>query len=219
MHEHALSIGFPTSNNEAEYKALIAGLQLAKHMGAEEVQIYSDSQLVVNQLNDDYAAKDPRMNKYVSQVISLTGNFKNMAFDHVGRELNSHAEALAGLGAVCAAHNGSRTIVLSEIPSPSFKLGQGEVMDIHLGQSWMDPIISYLKHNALPANRKEAHKIRCQSASYFLDTSGVLYRRYFTGPDLRVIHKLEVPGILQELHDGSYGCHSGGRSLADQALS
>lgn len=43
MHEHALSIGFPATNNEVEYEALIAGLKLARHMDAEEVQVYSDS--------------------------------------------------------------------------------------------------------------------------------------------------------------------------------
>ncbi|KAG5516717.1 hypothetical protein RHGRI_037452 [Rhododendron griersonianum] len=219
MHEHALSIGFPATNNEAEYEAVIAGLRLARHMGAEEVQVYSDSQLVVSQLNDDYEAKDTRMNKYMSQVIALTGSFKNVFFDHIRRDLNSHADALAGLGAVCAENDGNRTIVLGEIPMPSFEPALLEVMDIRLEPSWMDPLISYLKHAVLPSDRKEAHKIRCQSASYFLDPSGVLYRRSYTGPDLRVVHDQEVPGILKELHGGSAGCHSGGRSLADRALS
>ncbi|KAG5557203.1 hypothetical protein RHGRI_007467 [Rhododendron griersonianum] len=219
LHEHSLSIGFPATNNEAEYEALIAGLKLARHMGAEEVQVYSDSQLVINQLNDDYDAKDARMNKYMSQVVALAGSFKNVFFDHVGRDLNSHADALAGLGAVCADQGGERTIVLGEVPSPSFEPEPLEVMDIHLAPSWMDPLVSYLKHAVLPADRKEAHKIHCQSASYFLDPSGTLYRRSYTGPDLRVVHEQEVPGILEELHGGSAGCHTGGRSLADRALS
>ena len=51
---YALRLQFPTSNNEAEYEALIAGLRLAKEMGLEQVKIYSDSQLVVNQVNGDY---------------------------------------------------------------------------------------------------------------------------------------------------------------------
>lgn len=83
----------------------------------------------------------------------------------------------------------------------------------------MDPLIAYLKYATLPTDRKKAHKIRCQSASYFLDPFGVLYRRSYTGPDLRVVHKQEVPGILKELHGGTAGCHTGARSLADRAIS
>lgn len=159
------------------------------------------------------------MNKYMRQVIALTGSFKNVFFDHVGRDLNSYADALTGLKAVCATHDGSRTIVLGDIPSPSFEPDQREVMDIHLASSWMDLLIFYLKHATLPADRKEAHKIRYQSASYFLDSSGVSYHRSYTGPDLRVVHEQEMPGILQELHRGSAGCYTGGWSLANRALS
>ena len=52
----ALHFKFKASNNEAEYKALIAGLCLAKELQACNIQIYSDSQLVVNQVNDIYLA-------------------------------------------------------------------------------------------------------------------------------------------------------------------
>lgn len=47
VNERALTIGFTASNNEAEYEALIAGLQLAKHLGAKGIKVYNDSQLVV----------------------------------------------------------------------------------------------------------------------------------------------------------------------------
>ena len=49
----ALCFGFKASNNEAEYEAFIAGLRLAKELQARSIQIYSDSQLVVNQVNED----------------------------------------------------------------------------------------------------------------------------------------------------------------------
>lgn len=46
--EHSLGLGFRASNNEAEYDALIAGLRAARDMGAREVEIFSDSRLVVS---------------------------------------------------------------------------------------------------------------------------------------------------------------------------
>ncbi|KAI8555233.1 hypothetical protein RHMOL_Rhmol05G0158700 [Rhododendron molle] len=129
------------------------------------------------------------MSKYMSQVIALTGSFKNVFVDHVGHDLNSHADALAGLRAVRATHDGNRTIVLGEVLTPSFEPELQEVMDIHLAPSWIDPLIAYLKHATLPTDCKEAHKIRCPSASYFLDPTGVMYRRSYIGPDLCVIHE------------------------------
>ena len=61
--EQAINLGFPASNNEAEYEALLAGLKSAFYMKATELMVYSDSQLVVNQISGDYEAKDDRMAK------------------------------------------------------------------------------------------------------------------------------------------------------------
>lgn len=69
-------------------------------------------------------------------------------------------------------------------------------MDIHQAPSWLDPLVSYLKHFTLLVDRKEAHKIRCQSASYFLNPSDVLYHLSYTGPDLRVVQEQDLPSIF-----------------------
>ena len=61
-------LDFPTTNNEAEYEALIAGLDLAKAVGATSVVIYYDSQFVTNQVNGDYECKGERMKRYLDQV-------------------------------------------------------------------------------------------------------------------------------------------------------
>ncbi|KAH7840212.1 hypothetical protein Vadar_014205 [Vaccinium darrowii] len=111
---------------------------------------------------------------------------------------------------------GSRTVVLGDIPAPSFEPGQEDVTCIaSLGPSWMDPLVAYLRDERLPEDKKAAHRLRCQAASYFLSATGQLCRRTYIGPDLRVIHEEEVPQVLHELHAGSSGCHSGGRSLAE----
>ncbi|KAI8536037.1 hypothetical protein RHMOL_Rhmol10G0224400 [Rhododendron molle] len=54
VHESVVSIRYPAMNNEAEYKALIAGLQLALWMEANSVHVFYDSRLIVGHLNDDY---------------------------------------------------------------------------------------------------------------------------------------------------------------------
>ena len=59
---------FPTTNNEVEYKALIAGLDLAKAARATDVVVYCDSQVVTSQVNGDYECKGEQMKKYLEQV-------------------------------------------------------------------------------------------------------------------------------------------------------
>ena len=63
--EYMVSLDFPTTNNEAEYKALVVGLDLAKVAGATSVVIHCDSQIVTNQVNGDYECKGERMKKYL----------------------------------------------------------------------------------------------------------------------------------------------------------
>ena len=63
--EHSFRLGFEASNNEAEYKALLAGLRVVSDLGVKEVEVYSDSRLVVNQVKGSFEAKDPRMMEYL----------------------------------------------------------------------------------------------------------------------------------------------------------
>ena len=58
-------LDFPTTNNEAEYEALVVGLDLAKAAGATNVVIYYDSQVVTSQVNGNYECKGERMKKYL----------------------------------------------------------------------------------------------------------------------------------------------------------
>ncbi|CAL9018623.1 unnamed protein product [Prunus brigantina] len=73
--EYALRFKFHASNNEAEYEALLAGLRLAKEMGAMQIQIFSDSQLVVHQVNQDFTAKDVSMTAYLQHTRHLLTTF------------------------------------------------------------------------------------------------------------------------------------------------
>lgn len=127
-------------------------------------------------------------------------------------------DALAGLASVFQSA-GHRTIVFDAVDSPSIEPVEDlMVLAILLGPSRMDPVITYLKNQTLPPSKKEAHKVRCQVANYYLGAHDVLYCRTFTGPDLWVVHEDQVASVLDELHAGSCGAHSGGRSLAHRAL-
>ena len=66
--ECMICLDFPTTNNEAEYEALVVGLDLARAAGAISVVIYYDSQVITNQVNGDYECKGERMKRYLDQV-------------------------------------------------------------------------------------------------------------------------------------------------------
>ena len=63
-----IRLDFPTTNNEVEYKTLVAGLDLARAAGAENMVIYCNSQIVTSQINGNYECKNERIKKYLEEV-------------------------------------------------------------------------------------------------------------------------------------------------------
>ena len=95
--EYALRFGFQASNNEAEYEADIAGLNLAHSMEADQLEVSSDSQLVVKHIEDSYEARGEKMVLYLKKLRELLKKFIRVQVKHVLRAKNSQADALAKL--------------------------------------------------------------------------------------------------------------------------
>ncbi|MFA5047726.1 MAG: ribonuclease HI family protein [Patescibacteria group bacterium] len=92
-HEYKKYIG-ETTNNQAEYQALILGLEKAKEHGATEVECLLDSELVVKQLNREYKVKDKDLGLQFVKVWNLMQGFKKVSFKHIFREQNKEADRL-----------------------------------------------------------------------------------------------------------------------------
>ena len=90
-------IGIAT-NNEAEYTALIRALEAAKKLGAQKVNVYADSELVVKQMKGKYAVKAPGLKPLFAKAQSLKNGFLRFDIQHIRREKNSSADKLANLG-------------------------------------------------------------------------------------------------------------------------
>lgn len=82
------------TNNQAEYRALLAGLEEAKKLKAEEVCCYLDSELVVKQLKQEYRVKDKELAPLFVKVWNISQSFKRVTYHHVPREQNRRADAL-----------------------------------------------------------------------------------------------------------------------------
>jgi len=84
-----------TTNNKAEYQALLLGLREAKEHGASEVECYLDSELVVKQMRREYKVKDKDLAALFVKVWNLLPEFKKVSFHHIRREQNKLADRLA----------------------------------------------------------------------------------------------------------------------------
>ena len=82
-----------------------------------------------------------------------------------------------------------------------------------MGPSWMDPIVKFLNNDILPEETSEAEKIRRNANWFWLSEDQKLYKHSYSGPYLLCIHPEASELLLEELHEGICGSHTGGRSL------
>lgn len=108
------------SNNVAEYRGLIAGLQAALDAGANVVDVRMDSLLVVNQMSQVWKVKHEAMRPLASEAAGLVRQFERVTFRHVPREQNKHADRLAN-EAMDAAARGLQWQQRAEVPEPEPK--------------------------------------------------------------------------------------------------
>ena len=93
LHEAGIYLGRAT-NNVAEYRGLLAGLQAAAAGGATDVEVVSDSELLVRQMTGEYRVKNPGLAPLAAEARRLAGRFTACTFRHVRRELNLRADHL-----------------------------------------------------------------------------------------------------------------------------
>jgi len=96
--ELSRSLGRAT-NNEAEYQALILGLEEAHHQGATRLKVMLDSELVVRQVQGLYRVKNQRLRPLYAQVMALLQDLEAYDILHIRREFNAHADKLASRAA------------------------------------------------------------------------------------------------------------------------
>jgi ribonuclease HI len=96
MHlRYVLRLHFPTSNNVAEYEALVNGLRIAIELGVRRLDARGDSQLVIDQVMKNSHCRDPKMEAYCDEVRRLEDKFYGLELNHVARQYNETADELA----------------------------------------------------------------------------------------------------------------------------
>jgi ribonuclease HI len=93
LEEHGERIGIAT-NNVAEYRALLLGIARAAELGADELELVGDSELIVRQVKGEYKVKDATMRELHGEVKRALRPFDSWSIRHVRRELNTEADRL-----------------------------------------------------------------------------------------------------------------------------
>ena len=83
-----------TTNNQAEYRALLLALEKATEIGGTEIVCYADSELMVKQLNREYKVRDKGLAPLFLSIWNLSVKFKKISYHHIRREKNTEADKL-----------------------------------------------------------------------------------------------------------------------------
>jgi len=103
--EHAQTLGDQT-NNVAEYRALLLGLERAVELGASEVEVIGDSELIARQVQGAYKVKNAALRALHEQALAALARFDSWSIRTVPREQNAHADALVNAALDQAAASG-----------------------------------------------------------------------------------------------------------------
>ncbi|XP_076926318.1 uncharacterized protein LOC143589447 [Bidens hawaiensis] len=192
---YAISLELKSTNNEAEYEALLAGLRIAKKLGARHLEAHVDLMLVANQIEGSYDAKDDKMASYLAQAKVLMAAFVTCKVKHVKRSENKKDDALSKFASVGFEHL-AKDVCIEVLKTPSTMNREVFVCSV-AETSWMTPIIHYLERGIFPEKKAEAQKIRHKALNYTIQ-DGILYKQSYLGPLLKCVdppgRKLSVEG-------------------------
>ncbi|XP_075499950.1 uncharacterized protein LOC142538523 [Primulina tabacum] len=208
----ALRIDSRVTNNEAEYEAVLASVRAAREIGASRIILYSDSQLITQQIKGVYQAKDDRMIKYLQLIRAQADIFADWSIEQIPREENGEADALAKMAASLSEVSTQEVLHVSRLILST----EEEILPIP-DDSWMTPLIKFIMNNELPEDKAQAQKIKSQALRFVL-LNNILYMRSFQGPSLKCLSKKEVDFVLREIHEGCCAEHLGGISLARKTM-
>ena len=146
-------------------------------MKIENLNVFSDSMLVVYQVNGGFQARGPRTEMYMRCSQRLLKMFKEAKLEQLPRGNNLEADALA--------KNASQrdTSLLGVIPlgiqkQPSVPEAELMIIEAIEVPTWITPILDYLREGTLPEDRAEARKLKYRAARY-VNYEGALYKRGF----------------------------------------
>ncbi|XP_076901088.1 uncharacterized protein LOC143555410 [Bidens hawaiensis] len=212
---YAIYLEFKSTNNEAEYEALLAGLRISKKLGAQHLEAHVDSMLVANQIDGSYDAKDDKMASYLAQAKVLMAAFATGKVKHIKRSENKQENALSKLASFGFEHLAKDVRI--EVLTMHSTMNREVYVCSEAETNWMTPIVCYLARGILLEKKVEARKIRHKALNYTIQDD-ILYMRSYLGPLLRCVDPQDANYLLREIHEGICGVHAGPRMVVAKIM-
>ena len=227
-------------------RRLLAGLRASLGLGISKIVIKGDSQLVIKQINEEYAC--PRMAPFVQEVWKLRKRFQTFKADYVPREDNTEADELSRIASQWALVPPG--VFIEELRQPSAQLAKAElgaapgpgaaastptpaepstpaILALPLEASvvpgkrtpppWATDIVKHMRDHILPEDLHEAEKVARQARMYAM-IDDELYPRCHNGVMLLCIPQEEGQQLLEEIHRGTCSSHVASRALVGKAF-
>ncbi|XP_070672579.1 uncharacterized protein [Malus domestica] len=202
------------TNNRAEYEALIIGLEILMDLGVVEVEVFGDSELVINQLNGEFKCRHITMAGYYLAAAQLLSFWDSeISINHVPRGSNLAANEMAQLASGVPIHERKYgvDVEIQRRNLPSI-LERGFSLDIMVLEAeiedWRSPIIHHLKDHSSPTSKKD----RQQATRYVLWAKNLL-RKTPDGLLLKCLGQEESMRVMAEVHEGVCGAYQAGTKM------
>ena len=112
--EKSLRLAFLATNNKTEYETLLVGMAMVQKMGGKVVKVFSDSRLMVGQVQGELEARDLKMQDYLNRVRHLQPTFESFKLSQIARNRNTRTDSLATL-VTSLAQNLPRVILVEDL--------------------------------------------------------------------------------------------------------
>ena len=159
------------------------------------MKIFSDSQLVVNKVNDIYLMRGEKKVAYLDKVKEQLSLFSVASIEVIPQSKNSNPDALAKLASMREADQ-LDAVSMEYLVEHSIH-PKSKIMELTQGPSWMDPIVGYLKTGEQLEDKTEAHILQLKVAPYVL-YDDYLYRKAYSSPLLKCATPSEAKYIMRE---------------------
>jgi ribonuclease HI len=186
---YVIRLHFPTSNNVAEYEALVNGLRIAIELGVRRLDARGDSQLVIDQVMKNSHCRDQRMEAYCDEVRCLENKFYGLELNHIARRYNETTDELAKIASgrttvppdVFSRDLHQPSVKIDDAPEPEEASAQPEVPSaepeapsaieeealpveeeqngVTPDPNWQTPYLEYLLRGELPIDKTKARRL------------------------------------------------------------
>jgi len=200
--EKSLHFAFKTSNNQAEYEAILAGLSFAPEVGVKILICKTDSKLTVGHLNDEFLIKDVTLMQYYHLVCNVIQSaFDRVFVQHIPRSEIARADILSKLASTKLKRR-HKFLLQKTLSAPSIT---NICLNLDHTENWTTPHMQYLKtSNPLP----NTDKGWLAKAARYTMIGDELYKPGYDQPLLKCVTTEKAQYIMKELHEGICEYHS-----------